>query len=224
MFHASKTCGPEGVTSTVPALTKSDLLRKGHVMATDQSSVTYRDIPDFPGYRVGDDGSVWSCLRFVGLGKGRGTKSHLSDTWHQLKPTPKKSGHLKVTLCCGGKKVTSYVHAIVLLAFRGPCPPGEEGCHDDGNPLNNCIGNLRWDTPKGNTADRVRHGRQFFAVGAKHGQAVLDDVKAMQIFTRCQAGESQGNVAKDFGVTRSAVSAIATRRTWKHIHSSARVV
>lgn len=31
-------------------------------MSDVQSTVTYRPINGFPGYRVGDDGSVWSCL------------------------------------------------------------------------------------------------------------------------------------------------------------------
>ncbi len=27
-------------------------------MATEQSTATFKDVPDFPGYRVGDDGNV----------------------------------------------------------------------------------------------------------------------------------------------------------------------
>src|SRR5215472_269740 len=33
-----------------------------------QSQVDYRDIPGFPGYRVGDDGSIWSAWRKGGRG------------------------------------------------------------------------------------------------------------------------------------------------------------
>lgn len=29
----------------------------------------YADVADFPGYRVGNDGSMWSCWRRAGLGK-----------------------------------------------------------------------------------------------------------------------------------------------------------
>jgi hypothetical protein len=33
-----------------------------------------------------------------------------------------------------------------------------EGCHWNGNPADNRLTNLRWDTPAGNAADRERHG------------------------------------------------------------------
>lgn len=50
------------------------------------------------------------------------------------------------------------VHRLVLAAFVGPCPSGMEGCHNDGNPLNNSVDNLRWDTHRNNEADKRRHG------------------------------------------------------------------
>ena len=34
-----------------------------------------------------------------------------------------------------------------------------EGCHNDGNPLNNRLENLRWDTHLENCRDTIRHGR-----------------------------------------------------------------
>lgn len=51
------------------------------------------------------------------------------------------------------------VHRLVLAAFVGPCPDGLIGCHYDGNPANNNVENLRWDTHAANTADTLRHGR-----------------------------------------------------------------
>jgi site-specific DNA-cytosine methylase len=30
------------------------------------AAVAYRDVPGFPGYRVGDDGSVWPRYRAIG--------------------------------------------------------------------------------------------------------------------------------------------------------------
>ena len=51
-----------------------------------------------------------------------------------------------------------YSHHVVLTAFVGPRPVGTEVCHRDGNPANNRLGNLRWDTRKANHADAIRHG------------------------------------------------------------------
>lgn len=50
------------------------------------------------------------------------------------------------------------VHRLVLMAFRGPPPPGHEGAHMDGNKSNNTIENLNWVTPKENGVHKVIHG------------------------------------------------------------------
>ena len=50
----------------------------------DQSITTpvvYKDIPGFPGYRAGDDGSIWSCLNWGGSGSVRG---QLGSTWRHV--------------------------------------------------------------------------------------------------------------------------------------------
>ena len=58
-----------------------------------------------------------------------------------------------------GVAVTATVHHLVLQAFVGPRPPGLIACHGDGNPANNHVSNLRWDTPSANGRDTVAHGR-----------------------------------------------------------------
>lgn len=40
----------------------------------------------------------------------------------------------------------------------GTCPPGLEGCHDNGNHLDNWVNNLYWGTKSDNALDSVRHG------------------------------------------------------------------
>lgn len=57
-----------------------------------------------------------------------------------------------------GTKANCRVHQLIALTFLGPCPPGLEVCHNDGNPANNHIGNLRYDTQSENELDKVRHG------------------------------------------------------------------
>lgn len=63
-----------------------------------------------------------------------------------------------VSVLADGERKYQYVHILVLTAFYGPCPEGMEGCHHDGDPLNNRLGNLRWDTHVGNVSDSIRHG------------------------------------------------------------------
>lgn len=54
---------------------------------------------------------------------------------------------------------TLQVATLVLEAFVGPRPnPDQQCCHNDGDPENNHLSNLRWDSQSGNALDSVRHG------------------------------------------------------------------
>lgn len=53
---------------------------------------------------------------------------------------------------------THKVHRLVLQAFVGPCPDGQQVRHLDGDKENNNLRNLRYGTGAENTADKVRHG------------------------------------------------------------------
>jgi hypothetical protein len=104
-------------------------------------------------YEVSDLGRVRSLPRKV---KRRFVYATLNGK--VLRPFPNNQGYLQVTLVGEGQRRKLLVHRMVLAAFTGPCPQGMEGCHEDGDHLNNRLDNLRWDTPKKNHADRVRHG------------------------------------------------------------------
>jgi hypothetical protein len=66
-----------------------------------------------------------------------------------------------VSLGRGGGRIKRYgVHRLVLEAFIGPCPEGMECCHNDGNPKNNSIDNLRWDTHINNVKDFQNYLRE----------------------------------------------------------------
>ena len=51
-----------------------------------------------------------------------------------------------------------YVHRLVLEAFVGPCPPGQQCRHLNGIPTDNRLENLAWGTPSEDNFDRIRHG------------------------------------------------------------------
>jgi hypothetical protein len=78
-----------------------------------------------------------------------------------LRPNRKQnhSDHQMVHLSrdAAGSRVAMLVHRAVLEAFVGPCPTGQECCHNDGNAANNRLENLRWDTHKANGEDAMRH-------------------------------------------------------------------
>ncbi len=79
-----------------------------------------------------------------------------------LKPQPDKDGYPRVTLCDRGRRKTFGVHVLVMLVFAGPCPPGREVRHLDGDKSNCRRWNLRYGTKPENERDK-RHtgtGRQ----------------------------------------------------------------
>lgn len=129
-------------------------------MAEAHSTVEYREIPEFPGYRVGDDGSVWR--RWVNCWWGR----KLTDKWRQMKPSLNEKGYPYLNLVPpeGGSYRTFRVHRLVLTAFVGPCPEGMECRHLNGVRSDCRLSNLAWGTREENVEDRRIH--------ANHGPRV----------------------------------------------------
>lgn len=120
-------------------------LRKAKELDRRSQHPQYRPIPNFPQYRVGDDGSVWS-FRWDRKEVGR---------WKRLKGARHRQGYIRIWLHDGqGRVKVVLLHRLVMEVFIGPCPPGEEACHNDDNPTNNSIWNLRWDTRSENQRDR----------------------------------------------------------------------
>jgi hypothetical protein len=75
-----------------------------------------------------------------------------------LRPSASNCGHLRQTLMRDGERVSMLVHRLVLLAFVGPCPEGQEVRHLDGDPTNNRLDNLVYGSRSENIRDRYRHG------------------------------------------------------------------
>lgn len=175
------------------------------------TEVEYRDIPfTIDGYRVGSDGTIWSCWAGSGFGL------YLGSNWKKLKLAAQREGHLHFDARLRGREHEGQkhilVHRTVLLVFRGPCPEGMEACHDDGNPQNNVIGNLRWDTPKANQKDRERHGTAN--IGTQNPAAVLTEEQVREIR---RSGGTQAQIASRFNVSQATIYLIKARKTWKSV-------
>lgn len=123
-------------------------------------------------------------------------------------------GYRSVARSAGGVISYRYVHRTVLAAFVGPCPAGNEGCHNDGDRENNRRANLRYDTPAANQADRRKHGTD--QLGENNACAKLTEADVIQI-RRLVQGRTHGQVAGLFGVDRGTVSKIARRERWSHV-------
>src|SRR6266498_3398308 len=107
----------------------------------------WRPVAGFSGYEIDYCGRVRSWHR-------RGHREPLADTPHLLKPLANRRGYLQYNL--HGK--TKLAHRLVALAFI-PNPSNlPEVAHENGDGLENYVGNLRWSTHRDNQMDMRRHG------------------------------------------------------------------
>lgn len=120
----------------------------------------WKDIPGYEGkYQASSLGRIRSLDRYVRL-VAHGTETKRLSRGRVLKPgRMDKSGRLSVTLGRGTNGKT--VHQLVALTFLGPRPKGLDICHKDGDPSNNAIENLRYDTRRENILDVYRQGKRW---------------------------------------------------------------
>lgn len=169
----------------------------------------FEELSRLPGYRVSRSGRVQSDYVRGSHGGRR------SGIWADLKPRSQPPvGHLYVRL--QGRKL--YVHRLVLEAFVGPCPPGLQCLHGDGNPGNNHLDNLRWGTPLENSEDARRHGT--LPMGEVHAFATLTESEVASIRALHSAGVRVGQIAKMIGRKHQLVSKIVLGQRWKHSYRS----
>lgn len=106
--------------------------------------------PDYPYHEFSSEGRVRVVTRV-------NTHSHYAGSF--IRGSVNAKGYIEVRLKTrDGKSPLRRLHRIILETFKGPCPEGYEGAHNDGVPSNNELSNLDWKTPKDNQADRVIHG------------------------------------------------------------------
>lgn len=112
------------------------------------------------------------------------------------------------------------VHRLVLEAFVGPAPAGTEGCHNDGNPQNNALSNLRWDTHAENMLDQVRHGTKAAPPtfrGETHPMTKLTAGDVLFIRAQPQRRGLLAEMSRRFGVSDITIKRIRDRQVWTHI-------
>jgi plasmid maintenance system antidote protein VapI len=124
-------------------------------------------------------------------------------------------GYQQVVLCNGGKRKVALVHLVVLLAFVGPLPTGQETRHLNGVRDDNRLENLCYGTREENHQDNLDNGA--FVVGEEHGRAKLTEDQVKEIIRLRMEGMSSFYLAPRFGVNDATISNILTGRTWAHV-------
>lgn len=178
-------------------------------------SETWKPIPGFEGhYEASDQGHVRSLTRRVTKWDRWGNKGTRLARGRVIAPSRRKDGYLHVSLYIAGGCSCLLLHRVILETFVGPPPsPAHQGCHGNKNTRDNRLKNLRWDTPAGNSADKLRHGTLLR--GETSATAKLTEQEVLAI--RERQGEPQAALAEEFGCTFSNISAIQRRKSWRHV-------
>lgn len=183
-------------------------------MSTENDSEVWVPVKGHEGeYEVSNHGRVKSLSRI-----------QLRGVHKTAYPIPEKilssikqnSGYVHVFL---GTKNQRAVHRLVLESFVGSCPEGMQALHYDNNRSNNHIDNLRWGTPKDNSADRHRHGTAHNGpYGDTHPFAKLNGRKVRRIRKEYATGRyTLEMLKKRHKVHIMTLSDLIRRETWKHV-------
>jgi DNA-binding transcriptional regulator YiaG len=160
-------------------------------------TIEWRPIPGFSDYEVSDTGLV---------------RSYKWKRPHILKPGIHPGGYHQVGLRRNGETHIFMVSHLVLFAFQGPCPENCEVCHNDGNPANDHLSNLRWDTHAANMRDMSQHNIalervQTYLTSAIENEAFVHAVRT----TQRKLEMTQEEFAEYIGIHQASLSKFYSR-------------
>ena len=164
----------------------------------------WKDIPGYEGrYQASSEGRIRSVdhrTRVV----AHGTETTRLVKGRVLRPGRYcKAGHLSVVLGHGAPG--SPVHQLIALTFLGPAPDKCEVCHNDGNPSNNALYNLRYDTRSENIKDVIRQGGIWRKLSAEDVYEIRDMLGK---------GYTGAEIARIFHISPTHVSSIKRGRAY----------
>lgn len=166
----------------------------------------WKDIPGYEGeYQASNLGRIKSLSRKV-LSKNHytGLPFYRTTAERILKPGKYcKSGHLSVVLRRGSQGLP--VHQLIMKTFVGEPPVGKEVCHNNGNPADNRLSNLRYDTRTENIIDVYRQGKKWRKLS-------VNDVTSIKL--KLTSGHTCTEIAKEYSVSIASISAIKMGRSF----------
>ena len=113
-----------------------------------------------------------------------------------------------------GSGVPAKAHHVAYRLYKGEIPPDLMLRHKC--DVKSCVNpdHLEVGTALDNVTDAVTRDRQ--ARGSRHGAAKLTEQQVLAIRADPRKGQHTA-IAKDYGITPSAVYSILTGRKWKHL-------
>jgi len=180
-------------------------------MITFVEFTEYRDVPGYPYYKVGDDGSVWTRWRDDGV-NNQHRRKWLENTYAPAR-LHHSNGRILAPMHPGLGQVR--VHWLVLFAFVGPRPEGMECLHLNDDPSDNKLINLKWGTRAENQQMCVAHGRKNTPRGERNYTSVFTEDEVRAIRKAHAEGVGLKELAAEYCAPKTSISNIVHRYSWK---------
>lgn len=170
----------------------------------------WKEVEGFPEYAVSNTGFVKRIKKFE-----NGKQQNKVGCILAFRPGGYKKKYLRVSFNKNDKGFDRYVHRLVLEHFYGPCPDGYQASHLDGNPHNNNISNLKWESPKQNSQRKILHGTSGKC--EKNSMAIITQKQVIQIIDLYLSGKKIDEISSIINASSACITAIVQRRNWTSV-------
>ena len=176
----------------------------------------WKPIQDWPSYHVSNLGRVKRIVTSSWSKSGMILKGHFNS-----------DGYPCVHLVRERFNTNVSVHRLMLSAFNRPPKKGEQANHLNGIKTDNRLENLEWCSQIENIRHAVRTG--LFQRGERNGTKTCPEsvrrgenhlrarLKTTDVIAIRLADKTQVELARIYGVSRSAINSIKNRHSWNHV-------
>jgi hypothetical protein len=176
-------------------------------------TIEWRQVPGFPRYEIGSDGSLRTWIR---------RERKWRDPCDDKRPAPQMISGTTTPLGyrayilrkeVRGKPYRRTAHRLVALAFL-PNPDNlPDVAHNDGDPGNNHVTNLRWSTHRDNQMDMRRHGTMQDGEKCVTAKLTAQQVADIRRLHDGKYGTGR-RLAREYGVSPACISRIKHGGGW----------
>lgn len=134
-----------------------------------------------------------------------------------LSPYLSKKGYSTLRLQVDNKRYSFPVHRLVAKAFIDNPDDKPQVNHIDGDKTNNNVTNLEWCNNSENQLHAYKNGLQKLRVGESNSNSKLESHEVLEIRRMLENGVEPKKIMGIYNVTKTVISSIKHRRSWKHI-------